>query len=77
VPEGARRGCSPLLRVELSRARRQAGPSLEPRTALTRGRVGAGRLPGRGGEAWRQRVQTHLRLVHLFEDGCDAGGGSE
>jgi hypothetical protein len=37
--EGARRGsawCSPLLRVELSPAGREAGASLEPQAALTR-----------------------------------------
>jgi succinyl-CoA synthetase alpha subunit len=51
---GARKECSPLLRVEQCLARRQGRAGVEARTALTRGRAGAERRLERGGGAWRE-----------------------
>src|SRR5512132_4439763 len=45
LPERARRGCSPVGGESSPGAVVQAGASLEPQTALTRGRAGAGRWP--------------------------------
>jgi hypothetical protein len=68
-PGGARRRCSALPRVEQPRAWCQAGVSLEPRTALTRSRAGAGRWPGRGEEAWREGAGARGWPGRLWSEG--------